>query len=122
MNILNIFFSVFQDVAENLNMAKMNLSPSIEEKSSTREKTEDQNGIDCHRWIIKDVSLSILEMIIHPTCFLISGNLEEGPSVEVLSVSPKANLGLSKIYFSQMLSLCIEVHFKLYYNNCGKKN
>lgn len=63
------FFSLHsQDVSENLNMAKMSLSTSTEEKPSTREKAEDQNG-----------------------------NSEEGPSVEVLSVSPKANLEPSSL-------------------------
>uniref|UniRef100_A0A3Q1G7L3 ADP-ribosylation factor GTPase-activating protein 3 n=1 Tax=Acanthochromis polyacanthus TaxID=80966 RepID=A0A3Q1G7L3_9TELE len=57
------FFSLHsQTPPENLNMAKMSLSSSTSENPSTTEKDEDQNG-----------------------------NLEEGPSVEMLSVSPKAN-------------------------------
>ncbi|XP_040885944.1 ADP-ribosylation factor GTPase-activating protein 3 isoform X2 [Toxotes jaculatrix] len=56
------FFSLHsQGVPENLNMAKMSLSSSTSE-SLTTEKEEDKNG-----------------------------NSEEGPSVEMLSVSPKAN-------------------------------
>ncbi|MEQ2254125.1 hypothetical protein ILYODFUR_000532 [Ilyodon furcidens] len=57
------FFSLHsQDVPENLNMAKMSLSTCSLEKPSTLEKDEDRNG-----------------------------NSEEGPNVEILSVSPKAN-------------------------------
>ncbi|KAM9328242.1 ADP-ribosylation factor GTPase-activating protein 3 [Pholidichthys leucotaenia] len=57
------FFSLHsQAVPENLNMAQMSLSSFTSEKPSTPEKDEQQNG-----------------------------NLEEGPSVEMLSVSPKAN-------------------------------
>ncbi|XP_026219521.1 ADP-ribosylation factor GTPase-activating protein 3 [Anabas testudineus] len=57
------FFSLHsQDVPENLNMAKMSLSPTTSDKPSTVEKEEDKNG-----------------------------NPDEGPSVEMLSVSPKAN-------------------------------
>uniref|UniRef100_A0A3P9B9P9 ADP-ribosylation factor GTPase-activating protein 3 n=2 Tax=Haplochromini TaxID=319058 RepID=A0A3P9B9P9_9CICH len=57
------FFSLHtQAVPENLNMAKMSLSPSASEKLSEPEKDEDRNG-----------------------------NSEEGPNVEMLSVSPKAN-------------------------------
>ncbi|XP_008287443.1 ADP-ribosylation factor GTPase-activating protein 3 isoform X2 [Stegastes partitus] len=57
------FFSLHsQNPPENLNMAKMSLSSSTPEKPLTTEKDEDRNG-----------------------------NLEEGPSVEMLSVSPKAN-------------------------------
>ncbi|XP_041833596.1 ADP-ribosylation factor GTPase-activating protein 3 [Melanotaenia boesemani] len=57
------FFNLHsQVVPENLNMAKMSLSSSTSEKLATLEKDEDRNG-----------------------------NLEEGPSVEALSVSPKAN-------------------------------
>ncbi|MEQ2280878.1 hypothetical protein AMECASPLE_024666 [Ameca splendens] len=57
------FFSLHsQDVPENLNMAKMSLSTCSSEKPSTLEKDEDRNG-----------------------------NLGEGPNVEILSVSPKAN-------------------------------
>ncbi|XP_015252272.1 PREDICTED: ADP-ribosylation factor GTPase-activating protein 3-like [Cyprinodon variegatus] len=56
------FFSLHsQDLPENLNMAKMCLSNPVSEKSSTLEKDEDRNG-----------------------------NSEEGPSVELLSVSPKS--------------------------------
>ncbi|XP_023263999.1 ADP-ribosylation factor GTPase-activating protein 3 isoform X1 [Seriola lalandi dorsalis] len=56
------FFSLHsQVVPENLNMAKMSLSASTSEKSSTTEKEDDKNG--------------------NP----------EGPSVDMLSVSPKAN-------------------------------
>uniref|UniRef100_A0A3P9QIP9 ADP-ribosylation factor GTPase-activating protein 3 n=1 Tax=Poecilia reticulata TaxID=8081 RepID=A0A3P9QIP9_POERE len=39
------FLSVFQDVPENLNMAKMSLSSPTLEKPSTDEKDEDRNGI-----------------------------------------------------------------------------
>ncbi|XP_047431559.1 ADP-ribosylation factor GTPase-activating protein 3 [Mugil cephalus] len=57
------FFSMHsQAFPENLNMAKMSLSSPAPEKPLTSEKDEDRNG-----------------------------NLEEGPSVEMLSVSPKAN-------------------------------
>ncbi|CAJ1054786.1 ADP-ribosylation factor GTPase-activating protein 3 [Xyrichtys novacula] len=57
------FFSLHSEaVPENLNMAKMSLSSSVSERPSTPDKEEDRNG-----------------------------NLEEGPSVEMLSVSPKAN-------------------------------
>uniref|UniRef100_A0A1A8DHM8 ADP-ribosylation factor GTPase-activating protein 3 n=1 Tax=Nothobranchius kadleci TaxID=1051664 RepID=A0A1A8DHM8_NOTKA len=57
------FFSLHsQTVPENLNMAKMSLSSSAAEKPSTQEANEDRNG-----------------------------NVEECPSVEMLSVSPKAN-------------------------------
>uniref|UniRef100_A0A3B5M473 ADP-ribosylation factor GTPase-activating protein 3 n=1 Tax=Xiphophorus couchianus TaxID=32473 RepID=A0A3B5M473_9TELE len=56
------FLSVFQDVPENLNMAKMSLSSPTLEKPLIEEKDEDRNG-----------------------------NSEEGPSVELISVSPKAN-------------------------------
>ncbi|XP_023139445.2 ADP-ribosylation factor GTPase-activating protein 3 [Amphiprion ocellaris] len=56
------FFSLHSQTPENLNMAKMSLSSSTSENPSTTEKDEDRNG-----------------------------NLEEGPSVEMLSVSPKAN-------------------------------
>ncbi|XP_076578656.1 ADP-ribosylation factor GTPase-activating protein 3 [Chaetodon auriga] len=63
------FFSLHsQAVPENLNMAKMSLSPSTSEKLVTAEKEEDKNG-----------------------------NLEEGPSVEMLSISPKANQELSSL-------------------------
>ncbi|XP_049891668.1 ADP-ribosylation factor GTPase-activating protein 3 isoform X1 [Epinephelus moara] len=63
------FFSLHsQDLPENLNMAKMSLSSTISEKPSTGEKEEDSNG-----------------------------NLEEGPSVDMLSVSPKANLDPSSL-------------------------
>uniref|UniRef100_A0A1A8K2N3 ADP-ribosylation factor GTPase-activating protein 3 n=1 Tax=Nothobranchius kuhntae TaxID=321403 RepID=A0A1A8K2N3_NOTKU len=57
------FFSLHsQTVPENLNMAKMSLSSSAAEKLPTQEANEDRNG-----------------------------NVEECPSVEMLSVSPKAN-------------------------------
>uniref|UniRef100_A0A1A7WA40 ADP-ribosylation factor GTPase-activating protein 3 n=1 Tax=Iconisemion striatum TaxID=60296 RepID=A0A1A7WA40_9TELE len=57
------FFSLHsQAVPENLNMAKMSLSSPTAEKPSTQETNEDRNG-----------------------------NVEEGPGVEMLSVSPKAN-------------------------------
>ncbi|XP_070709818.1 ADP-ribosylation factor GTPase-activating protein 3 [Pempheris klunzingeri] len=57
------FFSLHsQTVPENLNTPQMNLSSSTSEKPLTAEKQEDKNG-----------------------------NLEEGPSVDLLSVSPKAN-------------------------------
>lgn len=57
------FFSLHsQTLPENLNMDKMSLSSTTSEKLSTGEKEEDANG-----------------------------NLDEGPSVEMLSVSPKAN-------------------------------
>uniref|UniRef100_UPI0037E8679D ADP-ribosylation factor GTPase-activating protein 3 n=1 Tax=Semicossyphus pulcher TaxID=241346 RepID=UPI0037E8679D len=57
------FFSLHtQAVPENLNMARMSLSSSLSERPLTPDKEEDNNG-----------------------------NLEEGPSVEMLSVSPKAN-------------------------------
>lgn len=36
-----------QDVPENLNMAKMSLSPTTSDKPSTVEKEEDKNGIHC---------------------------------------------------------------------------
>ncbi|XP_043963683.1 ADP-ribosylation factor GTPase-activating protein 3 [Gambusia affinis] len=63
------FFSLHtQDLPENLNMAKMSLSSPTLEKPSIEEKDEDRNG-----------------------------NTEEGPSVEVLSVSPKANLEPSSL-------------------------
>ncbi|KAM4523488.1 ADP-ribosylation factor GTPase-activating protein 3 isoform 1-T1 [Fundulus diaphanus] len=63
------FFSLHsQDLPENLNMAKMSLSNPISEKPSTPERDEDRNG-----------------------------NSEEGPSVELLSVSPKANLEPSSL-------------------------
>lgn len=57
------FFSLHsQTVPENLNMAKMSLSSSTSETTVTTKEEEDNNG-----------------------------NLEEGPSVDMLSVSPKAN-------------------------------
>lgn len=57
------FFSLHtQAVPENLNMAKMSLSSSTSEKPVTSQKDDDPNG-----------------------------NLEDGPSVEMLSVSPKAH-------------------------------
>lgn len=57
------FFSLHtQSDLENLNMAKMSLSTSTSDKPVTAEKEDDKNG-----------------------------NPEEGPSVEMLSVSPKAN-------------------------------
>ncbi|KAM8740160.1 ADP-ribosylation factor GTPase-activating protein 3 isoform 1-T1 [Acanthopagrus schlegelii] len=57
------FFSLHsQTVPENLNMAKMSLSSSTSETTVTTKEEEDKNG-----------------------------NLEEGPSVDMLSVSPKAN-------------------------------
>ncbi|KAM9334771.1 ADP-ribosylation factor GTPase-activating protein 3 [Symphorus nematophorus] len=63
------FFSLHsQVVPENLNMAKMSLSSSTSEKPSTVEKEEDTNG-----------------------------NLDEGPNVEMLSVSPKANPEISSL-------------------------
>lgn len=40
-----------QAVPDNLNMAKMSLSASVSEKSSTPEKDEDKNGIHCFIWI-----------------------------------------------------------------------
>ncbi|KAM9705038.1 ADP-ribosylation factor GTPase-activating protein 3 isoform 1-T1 [Menidia menidia] len=55
------FFSLHTQ-PENLNMAKMSLSSSTSEMFMSLEKDEDRNG-----------------------------NLEDGPSVEMLSVSPKAN-------------------------------
>ncbi|XP_042367382.1 ADP-ribosylation factor GTPase-activating protein 3 isoform X2 [Plectropomus leopardus] len=63
------FFSLHsQTPPENLNMAKMSLSSSTSEKPSSVEKDEDSNG-----------------------------NLDEGPSVDMLSVSPKANLEPSSL-------------------------
>ncbi|XP_029350830.1 ADP-ribosylation factor GTPase-activating protein 3 [Echeneis naucrates] len=57
------FFSLHsQDTPENLNLAKMSLSSSTSEQRLTPEKGEEENG-----------------------------NSEEGPSVDMLSVSPKAN-------------------------------
>ncbi|XP_030576264.1 ADP-ribosylation factor GTPase-activating protein 3 isoform X1 [Archocentrus centrarchus] len=57
------FFSLHsQAVPENLNMGKMSLSSSASEKPLAPEEGEDRNG-----------------------------NLDEGPNVEMLSVSPKAN-------------------------------
>ncbi|KAM9845726.1 ADP-ribosylation factor GTPase-activating protein 3 [Aulostomus maculatus] len=57
------FFSLHsQEVPENLNMAKMSLSSTTSGKLSIAEKEEDKNG-----------------------------NSEEGPSVEMLSASPKTN-------------------------------
>ncbi|XP_013859686.1 ADP-ribosylation factor GTPase-activating protein 3 isoform X2 [Austrofundulus limnaeus] len=57
------FFSLHsQATPENLNLDKMSLSLSTSEKPLTQDKNEDRNG-----------------------------NLEEGPSVEMLSVSPKEN-------------------------------
>nr|XP_019947988.1 PREDICTED: ADP-ribosylation factor GTPase-activating protein 3 isoform X2 [Paralichthys olivaceus] len=64
------FFSLHSlDVPENLNTAKMNLSSSTSENSVTLEKDEEKNG-----------------------------NTEEGPSVESLSVSPKANPEPSSLF------------------------
>lgn len=61
------FFSLHtQTLPDNLNMAKMSLSPSIAEKPESTE--EDKNG-----------------------------NPEEGPSVEVLSLSPTANKDISSL-------------------------
>nr|XP_046235342.1 ADP-ribosylation factor GTPase-activating protein 3 isoform X2 [Scatophagus argus] len=63
------FFSLHsQAVPENLNMAEMSLSSSTSEKPGTADKEEDKNG-----------------------------NLEGGPSVDMLSVSPKANPELSSL-------------------------
>ncbi|XP_073336561.1 ADP-ribosylation factor GTPase-activating protein 3 [Pagrus major] len=63
------FFSLHsQTVPENLNMAKMSLSSSTSETTVTTKEEEDNNG-----------------------------NLEEGPSVEMLSVSPKANPEVSSL-------------------------
>ncbi|XP_019130791.1 ADP-ribosylation factor GTPase-activating protein 3 isoform X1 [Larimichthys crocea] len=63
------FFSLHsQAPPDDLNMAKMSLSSSASEKPSTEEKEEDKNG-----------------------------NPEEGPSVEMLSVSPKANPDVSSL-------------------------
>ncbi|XP_074481124.1 ADP-ribosylation factor GTPase-activating protein 3 [Sebastes fasciatus] len=63
------FFSLHsKDLPDNLNMAKMSLSSSTSEKPSTKDKEEDRNG-----------------------------NLDEGPSVEMLSASPKANPELSSL-------------------------
>ncbi|XP_034529968.1 ADP-ribosylation factor GTPase-activating protein 3-like [Notolabrus celidotus] len=63
------FFSLHsQDLPDNLSMAKMSLSPSVPERPSTPDKEEDRNG-----------------------------NSEEGPSVEMLSVSPKANPDLPSL-------------------------
>ncbi|RVE56634.1 hypothetical protein OJAV_G00223530 [Oryzias javanicus] len=57
------FFALHsQTVPDNLNLDKMTLSSSTQKKPSTVEKDEDRNG-----------------------------NVEKGPSVEMLSVSPKAN-------------------------------
>lgn len=63
------FFSLHsQTEPDNLNMAKMSLSSSTSERSSTPDKEEDRNG-----------------------------NLEEGPSVDMLSMSPKANTDLPSL-------------------------
>ncbi|XP_056133631.1 ADP-ribosylation factor GTPase-activating protein 3 isoform X2 [Lampris incognitus] len=63
------FFSLHsQAVPENLNMDQMTLGPSQSEKPSAQETEEDKNG-----------------------------NPEEGPSVDMLSVSPKANPELSSL-------------------------
>ncbi|XP_029318331.1 ADP-ribosylation factor GTPase-activating protein 3 [Cottoperca gobio] len=63
------FFSLHsQGLPENLNMAKMSLSSSTSEKPVTGGKEEDNNG-----------------------------NLDEGPSVDMLSVSPKQNPELSSL-------------------------
>ncbi|XP_075886216.1 ADP-ribosylation factor GTPase-activating protein 3 isoform X2 [Nelusetta ayraudi] len=64
------FFSLHSQeaVPENLNLAKMCLSTSTSDKSVTAGQEEDDNG-----------------------------NLDEGPSVEMLSVSPKANPEVSSL-------------------------
>ncbi|XP_051248262.1 ADP-ribosylation factor GTPase-activating protein 3 [Dicentrarchus labrax] len=64
------FFSLHtQALPENMKMDKMSLSSFPPEKTSTVETEEDKNG-----------------------------NLDEGPSVEMLSVSPKANPELSSLF------------------------
>lgn len=88
-----------QAVPENLNMAKMSLSPSASEKLSEPEKDEDRNGIFVpllNNLIYTDPLQFYIKIVLWLITCLSSGNSEEGPNVEMLSVSPKANPGLSQ--------------------------
>uniref|UniRef100_A0AAX7SN57 ADP-ribosylation factor GTPase-activating protein 3 n=1 Tax=Astatotilapia calliptera TaxID=8154 RepID=A0AAX7SN57_ASTCA len=89
------FFSLHtQAVPENLNMAKMSLSPSASEKLSEPEKDEDRNGIFVsllNNLIYTDSLQFYIKIVLWLITCLSSGNSEEGPNVEMLSVSPKAN-------------------------------
>lgn len=88
-----------QAVPENLNMAKMSLSPSASEKLSEPEKDEDRNGIFVsllNNLIYTDSLQFYIKIVLWLITCLSSGNSEEGPNVEMLNVSPKANPGLSQ--------------------------
>lgn len=64
------------------------MSLSMPEKSVTAEKEDDKNGHH-HYFYINDIkSNSLLTKL-----FVLPGNTEEGPSVDLLSASPKANPG-----------------------------